>query len=67
MIKFQYPVLQKHKWLMPAMEVRRWCKLIFCGHLKRTTRELRYNSGISTEKAEQTQALLRGIGLCLQE
>ena len=66
-IKFQYPVLQKHKWLMPAMEVRRWCKLIFCGHLKRTTRELRYNSGISTEKAEQTQALLRGIGLCLQE
>ncbi len=66
-IKFHYPILQRHKWLTPIMEIRRWCKLVFCGHLKRTTRELKYNNSISTEKAEETQALLRGIGLCQQE
>ena len=66
-IKFHYPILQKHKWLMPIMEIRRWCKLVFCGHLKRTTRELKYNSNISTDKVKEMQALLRGIGLCLQD
>ena len=40
-IKFHYPILQKHKWLTPFMEVRRWFKLIFCGHAKRTINELK--------------------------
>jgi hypothetical protein len=34
-IKFHYPILQKHRWLTPFMQVRRWGKLIFCGHAKR--------------------------------
>lgn len=43
-IKFHYPILQKHRWLTPFMEVRRWCKLIFCGHLKRIAKEIQYNN-----------------------
>ncbi len=62
-IKFQYPILKKHKWLTPFMEVRRWCKLIFCGHLRRTTKELRYNNNISNADASNMQAFLENIGL----
>ena len=62
-IKFHYPVLQKHRWLTPFMEVRRWCKLIFRGHLKRTAKELRYNNSISSDQADSMKALLDNIGL----
>lgn len=62
-IKFHYPILQKHKWLTPIMEARRWGKLIFCGHLKRTVKELKYNSAISEDAAAETRALLKNVGL----
>ena len=62
-IKFHYPILQKHKWLTPIMEVRRWGKLIFCGHLKRTVNELKYNSTISEDAAAETRTLLKNVGL----
>ena len=62
-IKFHYPILQKHRWLTPIMEVRRWFKLIFCGHLKRTAKELKYNSSVSNDDAMNTQRFLRDIGL----
>lgn len=62
-IKFHYPILQKHRWLTPVMEVRRWGKLIFCGHLKRTVKELEYNSTISVDAAAETRALLKNVGL----
>ena len=62
-IKFHYPILQKRPWLMPLMQIRRWGKLAFCGHAKRSIRELRYNSSVANEKAAQMQAFLENIGL----
>lgn len=62
-IKFHYPILQKHRFLTPVMEVRRWGKLIFCGHLKRTTKELQYNNHMLDTEVEKAQTLLRNIGL----
>ena len=62
-IKFHYPILQKHKWLTPIMEARRWGKLIFCGHLKRTVNELKYNSTISDDAAAEAKTLLKNVGL----
>lgn len=62
-IKFHYPVLQKYRWLTPMMEVCRWGKLIFGGHLKRTIKELTYNSRISKEDAERTKKFLKELGL----
>lgn len=62
-IKFHYPILEKHKWLTPVMEVRRWGKLIFCGHLKRTSKELSFNNNISDEQAANTKKFLNDIGL----
>ncbi len=62
-IKFHYPILKKHRWLTPIMEVRRWFKLAFCGHAKRTLRELHYNNNMSHTEADNMQAFLQNIGL----
>lgn len=62
-IKFQYPVLQKCPWLLPVMEIRRWGRLLFCGHAKRVLRELEYNKNIPQSTAEDMQNLLKEIGL----
>ena len=35
-----YPILQRHKWLTPAMEIRRWYDMIATGRMNRTVREL---------------------------
>lgn len=62
-LKYQYPVLKKHKWLMPFCEVRRWFKLLFKGGARRGFNELSANS--RTSKAEQNAAksLLAELGL----
>lgn len=62
-IKFHYPILQKQRWLTPVMEVRRWCKLIFCGHLKRTVKEIHYNNCVSNDEAVGAKKFLESIGL----
>ena len=62
-IKFHYPILQKYRWLTPFMQVRRWFKLIFCGHAKRSMRELSYNSNISRSQADEMKIFLDEIGL----
>lgn len=62
-IKFHYPILQKHRWLTPFMEIRRWFKLVFCGHAKRSMRELSYNSTISQTRADKMKSFLDEIGL----
>ena len=62
-LKGHYPILVKHPWLTPVMEVRRWCKLIFCGHLKRTAREIQYNSQLPAEEEEKAYSLLKELGL----
>lgn len=62
-IKFHYPILQKHHWLLPIMEVRRWCKLLFCGHRNRVMKELNYNNNIDKKDAKIMQQFLRDIGL----
>ncbi len=62
-MKFYYPVLQKHPWLLPLMEVRRWFRLLFLGGAKRSVRELQANSRVSTTEAQQIQAFLQDLGL----
>jgi len=50
-LRAQYPILEKHRWLMPFMQVRRWCRLIFCGNGRRTMKRLKNNqSEAATEK-----------------
>ena len=62
-IRFQYPILNRCPWLLPVMEVRRWLKLVFCGHAVSSFRELKQNSTISRDEAVKTRAFLDKIGL----
>ncbi|MBR7123049.1 MAG: nucleotidyltransferase family protein [Oscillospiraceae bacterium] len=62
-LKSHYPILKKHPWLMPVMQVRRWFKLIFCGHTNRIVKELSYNQSVSQEDADEMKAFLKDIGL----
>ena len=62
-IKFHYPILQKHRWLTPVMQVRRWFKLIFRGGLKRSMNEINVNAKMSDDKKESATELLERIGL----
>lgn len=62
-IKFHYPILQKHKWLTPVMEVRRWFKLLFKGKVKSSLHELNVNKSMSEEQIENTADLLQKLGL----
>lgn len=62
-LKYQYPVLKKHKWLMPFCEVRRWFKLLFKGGAKRGINELSANSRTSKAEQNAAKALLAEMGL----
>ncbi len=62
-IKFYYPVLQKHRALTPVFEVVRWFKLLFCGGARRSVNELKFNSSLSEEQAEDARGLLNELGL----
>ncbi len=62
-IKYHYPILQKQRWLTPVMQVRRWFKLLFCGHTKRVASTLSYNNSISSAEAKSMQEFLKNIGL----
>lgn len=62
-LRFYYPSLQGRKWLTPIYQVRRWGRLIFCGGMKRSLKELETNGSIPKEKREQTLALLEKLGI----
>lgn len=62
-IKFRYPVLQKHPWLMPVMQVCRWFQMIFGGHLGRIRRDLAYGWTITGETERKTKEFLEKLGL----
>ena len=62
-LKFRYPILNKHKWLLPVCEVSRWVELLFNGRFKRTTKELEVISGLTDEKTQATKELLSRLEL----
>ena len=61
-LKNIYPVLKKHKWLMPLMQVRRWIKMITSGRMNRTVWELRSLNENENENSEMNE-LLEKLGL----
>lgn len=60
-LKFSYPVLEKHKWLYPICQVRRWFRLAFFG-AKHSLRELHLNSALSEEESRKTVSHLHELG-----
>ena len=62
-LKYRYPILQKHKWLFPIMQVVRWCSLPFGGRLRRSMSELQRSRTMSDETIREGEAALRAFGL----
>lgn len=62
-LKYRYPVLQKHPWLAPLMQLRRWFWLLFGGQFGRVRRDLSYGSSITDKESRETKDFLENIGL----
>lgn len=62
-IQYCYPILQKHRWLTPFYEVRRWLRLIFTKDARRSLRTLRTNATISSSEIASTADLMEYLGL----
>ena len=62
-LKNFYPILKKHKWLFPFMQIRRWFRLIFCNSLGRGIRELKINQRVSKNQASNMSEFLKDVGL----
>lgn len=62
-LKYLYPVIIKHRWLIPFVQIHRWFNIIFSGRAKRSMQELSYTTNISKSQAEEMKAFLDEIGL----
>ena len=58
-----YPVLEKHRWLMPVMQVRRWFMLFRPDVAKMAKKEISVNSKMESSTADDMGNFLREIGL----
>ncbi|MBR2870275.1 MAG: nucleotidyltransferase family protein [Clostridia bacterium] len=60
----RYKVLRKHKWLYPFCQVARWFALLFNKKkLKNAKKEVQVSAQITEKKRQDTEALLKSIGL----
>ncbi len=58
-----YPILKKHKWLLPFYYIVRFARLLSPKVLRRSAGDLKVSGEISDEKADRVKRLLSEIGL----
>lgn len=59
----RYPSLEKHKWMYPLYQFRRWYDLLFKGRAAYSFNELKLNQTLSKDQINQTNALMDELGL----
>lgn len=62
-LKRYYPILEKHRWLTPFMQVRRWFMLLRPDVARMAKREMEVNRNIETSKTDEMNNFLGNIGL----
>ena len=62
-LKRYYPILEKHPWLMPIMQLRRWFMLLNPDVAKMAKREIKLNNSIDSSKADEMNSFLKNVGL----
>lgn len=62
-MKYQYPVLQKHPWLLPFCEVHRWGRLLSKSTARRIQYELNVNQSVTPQSQTAVRDLLNRLGL----
>ncbi|MBR3865704.1 MAG: nucleotidyltransferase family protein [Clostridia bacterium] len=62
-LKRYYPVIEKHKWLTPFMQVKRWIGLMKSNPAQKAKHELILNAGVEKDKAIEMEDFLKKLGL----
>lgn len=62
-MRYPYPILDRHRWMLPLCQVHRWWKLLFCGKARKVFRELRIGAQMNDQKKSEVSALLRELEL----
>ena len=62
-LKQVYPIIKKHKWLIPFCQMARWFKLLTGKKTRQAVNELRISSSTSKKDIDELQLFLRDIGL----
>lgn len=62
-LKAKYPSLEKHKWLAPFYQIRRWFGVIFRGKLKRSVNELKVSGEITDTESAKIKNILEELEL----
>ena len=62
-IAVYYPSLKKCPILFPFYQVRRWCRILFCGGRKAAMNEIKVNKNITKEEQERAKKLLEDLNL----
>ena len=60
---YRYNILDKHRWLMPFLQVHRWGRMLFGKGRHRLAGELALGQGVSQSQAEEMHVLLKEVGL----
>ena len=63
LLKHESPTLQKHKWLLPFYQVRRWFRMIFQGRMRTRIKEMDKATNISVQQKADAQRLIDELGL----
>ena len=62
-MKNRYPILRKHKWLLPFYEVVRWFETIFSGKAKKLKKEIQILENTSDSEKSEFKKFLSEMGL----
>ena len=62
-IKNRYPILQKHKWLTPFYQVRRWVESLFKNKAKQLKTEIQIYDNIDQSKKEKVEKMFSGLDI----
>lgn len=62
-LKYQYPVVERHRILVPICQIRRWFRLLFKGRSAISNQEISANSNLGKDKKESIKLLLEKLNL----
>ncbi len=62
-IKYSFPILKKHKWLLPFCQIARWFKLLSPKMAKSASSELRASMHLTEKDLQNMKLLLSDMGL----
>ena len=62
-IKLYFPVLEKHKVLLPFCEIVRWFRLLFKGGMSRSVKQININNSMDKAVTSEAEYLITALKL----